>query len=224
MRGSTNLSIVVSITTDVDPFHKHVDRKRMIIANSDQITQIIRRRRTVKPKMMSDKPVDESIIREMLENANWAPTHGMTEPWRFHVFSGDARLRLAQFLAATYQQLTTPESFKQNKYDSLLENPLRAPVVIAIGMKRQEIEKIRELDEIQAVACAVQNMHLTAAAHGVGAFWSTNVAAVSEQMRDFMGLGPKDQAVGLFYVGHPAGVWPESTRGSIDEKVVWLNE
>ena len=196
----------------------------MIIANPDQISQIIRCRRTVKPKMMSDQPVDESIVREMLENANWAPTHGMTEPWRFRVFTGDARRRLARFLAETYKQLTTPESFKQKKYDGLLENPLLAPVVIAIGMKRQEIEKISELDEIQAVACAVQNMHLTAAAHGIGAFWSTNVAAVSEPMRDFIGLGPKDRAIGLLYIGHPAAGWPQSTRGSIDEKVEWLTE
>jgi nitroreductase len=159
----------------------------------------------------------------MLENANWAPTHGMTEPWRFRVFTGQARRRLAQFLAATYQQLTPPESFKQKKYYSLLDNPLRAPVVIAIGMKRQEIEKITELDEIQAVACAVQNMHLTAAAHGLGGFWSTNAAAVSDHMRDFIGLGPKDRAMGLFYLGHPAGGWPASTRQPIDEKVEWIS-
>ncbi len=196
----------------------------MNTADSDQITQVIRQRRTIKPKLMTDQPVDEAIIREMLENANWAPTHGMTEPWRFRVFTGQARRRLAQFLAATYRELTPPGSFKQNKYDSLLENPLRAPVVIAIGMRRQEIEKISELDEIQAVACAVQNMHLTAAAHGIGAFWSTNVAAVSDQMRDYIGLGPKDRAIGLLYIGHPSNGWPESTRRPIDEKVEWYSE
>ena len=47
--------------------------------------------------------------------------------------------------------------------------PLLAPVVIAIGMKRQEIEKIPELDEIEAVACAVQNMHLHRGRHSVWA-------------------------------------------------------
>ncbi len=189
-----------------------------------QISSIIRQRRTFKPKCLSARPVDESIIQEMLENANWAPTHGMTEPWRFRVFAGEARGRLAEFLAATYKEVTPAESFKQKKYDALLENPLLAPIVIAVGMKRQEIEKISELDEIQAVACAVQNMHLTAAAHGVGAFWSTNAAAISQQMRDFMGLGPKDRALGLFYIGYPAGDWPASTRQPIDDKVQWIRE
>ena len=99
-----------------------------------------------------------------------------------------------------------------------------APVVIVIGMKRQESQKIPELDELQAVACAVQNMHLTAAAHGLGAFWSTNVAAVSDLMRDFVGLGEKDRALGLFYLGYPDCEWPSSQRRPVEDKVRWVSE
>ena len=174
----------------------------------DETTRVIRERRTVKPSQFADREVDQSIVQLILENANWAPTHGMTEPWRFTVYTGAARGRLAKFLAETYKSLATPAQFKPNKYEGMSKNALLAPVVIAIGMKRQEVEKISELDEIQAVACAVQNMHLTAAAHGLGGFWSTNIAAVSDAMRQFTGLGPKDRAMGLFYIGYPASDWP----------------
>jgi nitroreductase len=194
------------------------------MANPESISNVIRYRRTIKPKQFSDRAVDDGIIQEMLENANWAPTHGMTEPWRLSVFTGQARRRLGEFLAATYKAITPPEAFKPNKYEGMSRNALLAPVVIALGMKRQEIEKISELDEIQAVACAVQNMHLTAAAHGLGGFWSTNAAAVSEAMRDFLGLGPRDRALGLFYVGYPACDWPSSDRQPIDGKVRWIRE
>lgn len=190
----------------------------------EQITEIIRRRRTIKPKQFADRPVDPSIVQEILENANWAPTHGMTEPWRFNVFTGDARQRLASFLAETYKKITSPEEFKPNKYEGMSKNAMRAPVVIAIGMKRQDIEKIPELDELQAVACAVQNMHLTAAAHGLGAFWSTNVAAVSDQMREFIGLGEKDRALGLFYIGYPDCEWPTGQRQPVEDKTRWVSE
>ena len=192
--------------------------------NAEEISSLIRHRRTIKPKQFSSRDVDESIVLEMLENANWAPTHGMTEPWRFSVYTGDARRRLAEFLAATYKQIMPPGEFKPNKYEGMSQNAMLAPVVIAIGMKRQEIEKIPELDELQAVACAVQNMHLTAAAHGLGGFWSTNVAAVSDAMREFTGLGPKDRALGLFYLGYPAGDWPSGDRNPIAEKVRWLRD
>jgi nitroreductase len=168
--------------------------------------------------------VSDLIIRELLENANWAPTHGLTEPWRFTVFLGNARNELAEFLADTYQSITTPETFKPNKHTGMKENVLSAPVVIAIGMKRQESRKISELDEIQAVACAVQNIHLTAASHGLGGFWSTNIAACSEPMRDFLGLSGEDRALGLFYLGYPDGPWPTGQRNPIEEKVCWRRD
>ena len=184
----------------------------------------IRGRRTVKPKLFSAKPVDEALINRMLENANWAPTHGMTEPWRFHVFVGAARKRLAAFLAETYKTITPADQFKPNKYEGMSRNAMLAQAVIVIGMKRQESKKITELDEIMAVACAVENMHITAAANGLGAFWSTNVAAVSGQMRDFIGLSGEDRALGLFYLGYPQGDWPQQQRRSVAEKTEWIRE
>ena len=194
------------------------------MSHTETITEVIRHRRTIKPNQYLDREIDKAIVRGILENANWAPTHGMTEPWRFTVYSGPARERLADFLADTYRTISTPESYRQKKYEGMRINATLAPVVIAIGMKRQASEKISELDELQAVACAVQNMHLTAAAHGLGAFWSTNVAAVSDQMRQFLGLAERDRALGLFYLGYPDCDWPSSRRGSIDEKVTWLGD
>lgn len=190
----------------------------------ESVNQIIRDRRTVKPKFMADKAVDRMVVEEMLENANWAPTHGLTEPWRFSVFTGTARESLAAFLAATYKTLTPPDAFKQNKYEGMSKNAMLAPVVIAIGMKRQPSKKISELDEIQAVACAVQNMHLTATAHGLGAFWSTNIAATSSEMARYTGLGDDDRALGLFYVGYPEQDWPKGVRQPVAEKVRWIKE
>lgn len=192
--------------------------------NAEAITELIRKRRTIKPANMSPQPISSAILDEILENANWAPTHGMTEPWRFFVYTRDARRQLAERLAEIYKQVVPPAEFKQKKYDSFRVNPTLAPVVIVIGMKRQESGKISELDEIEAVACAVQNMHLTAAAYGVGGFWSSNIAACSEAMRSFVGLGERDRILGLFYLGYPQGEWPASTRGPIEDKVEYVGE
>ena len=45
--------------------------------------------------------------------------------------------------------------------------------IIAVSMKRDVTEKIPEIEEIEAVACAIQNMLLTATAYGLGTFWSS---------------------------------------------------
>lgn len=188
---------------------------------SKTVTEIIRARRSFKPSLMSDRAIERDVLNEILENAIWAPTHGMTQPWRFRVFTGESRQQLAAFLASTYKSITTPETFKQKKYDNFLVNPTKAGAVLAVGMKRQENGKITELDELLAVACAVQNMHLTATQHGIGGFWSTNIAAVSHQMRDFIGLSGDDRALGLFYLGYPTEDWPASQREPVESKVTW---
>lgn len=192
------------------------------MTSSETMNHIITTRRTIKPKMMADRDIPLDILQQILENANWAPTHGMTEPWRFSVFMGAAREKLASFLAETYKAITPVEIFKPNKYEGMRENAMLAPAVIAIGMKRQPSKKISELDEIQAVACAVQNMHLTATAHGLGGFWSTNIAAVSSEMAAYIGLDKEDRALGLFYVGYPKVDWPTGSRQPIEDKVRWV--
>ena len=192
------------------------------MTSSETINHIITTRRTIKPKMMANRDIPLDILQQMLENANWAPTHGMTEPWRFSIFMGAAREKLATFLAETYKAITPVEIFKPNKYEGMRENAMLAPAVIAIGMKRQPSKKISELDEIQAVACAVQNMHLTATAHGLGGFWSTNIAAVSSEMAAYIGLDKQDRALGLFYVGYPKVDWPTGSRQPMEDKVRWV--
>ena len=50
------------------------------------IWQNIRHRRSIFPKNYSpEESVGEDKIWKILEAANWAPTHGKTEPWRFVV-------------------------------------------------------------------------------------------------------------------------------------------
>ncbi len=185
------------------------------------IDEIIRRRRTIKPAQYSDRPIENATIQAILESGNWAPTHGMTEPWRFHVFTGSARAQLSEFMAKTYQEITAADTFKQTKLEKLRNNPLLAPCTIVVCMQRQVSGKIPELEEIEAVACAVQNMHLAATAHGLGAFWSTSTVVYHDAMKQFLKLGPEDRCLGLFFLGYPKIEWPTSSRGDVAEKTVW---
>jgi nitroreductase len=187
---------------------------------------LIRRRRTIKPQQMSTKPVEARHLAAILENGNWAPTHGMTQPWRFFIFTDEGRQRLADFSQTLYRALTPEDAFREDKFEKLGALPLLSPIVIAVAMKRQEIEKIPEIEEIEAVACAVQNMHLTASALGMAAFWSTPPIIYSDEMRQWLGLGDvRDKCLGFFYLGWPeAEEWPEGSRGDLAGKIVHVSK
>lgn len=201
------------MTTNTPPFADAI--------NKMALKTLMENRRSIKPSDFSEQPVSDDIIWQMLDNANWAPTHGMTEPWRFFVFSDDARVWLGERLAAIYQQITGPENVKQSKVEKLKANAVRSSHLIVIAMKRQQSEKIPEVEEIAAVACAVQNLHLTATALGVGGYWSSGQAICSDQLRDDLGLAEKDRVLGLFYIGYPKSAWPQGVRTPIKDKVVW---
>ena len=186
-----------------------------------EITDLVRHRRTIYPKDYTDRVVHREIVERVLGNGTWAPTHGMTQPWRFTVYTGEARKRLSDFLGAVYTRNTPPEKFLPRKFENITQRPLQSSVVIGIGMARDPHGKISERDELLAVACAVQNMHLTCAAYGLGAFWATGGPMTGRAMRDFLGLGPNDQAMGLFYIGYPAIDWPKGYRKPLDQLVKW---
>lgn len=186
--------------------------------------ELIATRRSIYPESYDPtRKVPRVIVERMLEAANWAPTHSRTEPWRFVVFeSEEARVALGQLQADIYKKMVPADRFLQKKYNKAIESKKQSSYVIAICMQRQKSEKLPEVEEVCAVACAVQNMHLVATAHGVGAYWSSGPPIMSQDMKDFLKLGAKDQCLGLFYVGHPTGSHPDGARKPIAEKVQWI--
>jgi nitroreductase len=168
--------------------------------------------------------VHRDIIERVLGNGTWAPNHGMTQPWRFHVFTGVARQRLADFMGAEYTRITPPEKFLQRKLENAMQRPLQSSVVIALGLARDPKGKISELEEQLAVACAVQNMHLTCTAYGLGGFWGTGGVVTGEGMRRFLGLAEGDRCLGLFYMGYPAVEWPKGYRKPLPDVTTWHEE
>lgn len=190
--------------------------------NLPYISDLIRRRRAIFPKTYeAGKPVDRAIIEQLLENANWAPTHRLTEPWRFRVFhSEESRRRLSEYLSDFYRQHTAPELFSEEKMKKNGENPLLAAGVIAIVMQRDPAESLPEFEEVAAVAMAVQNMWLTCAAIGLGCYWSTPRAAL--EAGAFLDLQPGERCLGLFYMGWPALPELPGKRRPVAEKVRWM--
>src|ERR1700683_4277754 len=120
--------------------------------SAEQVDHLIRSRRSVFPdQFVQGKKIPDEIIMQMLENANWAPNHKNTEPWRFVIFEGDGLKKLATFQADVYKT-NAKNNYREDKYQKLLTTPLCCSHVIAIGLKRSIEIKIPETEEVAAVA------------------------------------------------------------------------
>jgi len=194
--------------------------------NLSEITAVIKDRRTIYPEMFSDRKIHKEQVETILNNAIWAPTHGLTQPWGFTVFLEDGLIKLSDFLSQSYKINTKPEDFSELKFNKLKSRPLLAGAVIAVSLKRDPKSKISELEEIEAIACAIQNMYLTCTAWGLGAFWSTPGIIYKPDMNNFLELEEQDKCLALFYIGYPKTnlEWPKSHRRPIEYCTRWVEK
>lgn len=153
--------------------------------------------------MDASREVARDVLLEILADAQWAPTHGLTQPWRFHVFSGAGRERLAEALQEIYDRVTPAEARNEEKRSKLGTGPRLAPVVVAVAARVEPNGRIPEIEEIAATSCAVQNLMLSAHGKGIGSFWSTPPVAMSAEFATWLGLDATHRMLGLVYLGYP---------------------
>ena len=193
--------------------------------NVEELNKIMLHRRSIYPyQYEKGKQIPDEVIWQILENANRAPNHKQTEPWRFTVFTGEGLLYFGELQAAIYKQYSGG-LFNEDRHKKLIAYPLMSSHVIAIGMKRNETNKLPEIEEVEAVACAVQNMFLTVTAYGLGSYWPTAGITYFEDAKLYFDLDKKDKLLGFFCIGIVAKpLISPSKRNPIQEKVKWINQ
>jgi len=187
----------------------------------DIIASIIKNRRSVKPVKMNGKKIPDEQVMELLKLANWAPTHGRTEPWRFIVYSGDKVKEFCHQHAELYKAYIPAERFEQANYDKQLHNGDLASHIIVAIMQRGDKPKIPVLEEIAATAIAIQNVLLGATASGIASFWSTGGMVHHAVMKEFLQLKKEDVVMSLLYLGYTDEQLEGKRQTVIEEKVVW---
>lgn len=153
------------------------------------------------PRLTEPGP-DAAQLDTLLRCAVRAPDHGLLRPWRFLVFSGQERRRLAEILVdATLED--QPE-LDQAAREKLAAKVYRAPMVMVVVAETQPEHRIPVLEQILAVGAAVQNIMVAAHALGIGAMWRTGALASHPLVKQRLGFAEKDEIVAMLYLGTPA--------------------
>ncbi len=187
-----------------------------------EVTQAIQSRRSV--GRVKQEPVPRELVEKILESAVHAPNHKITEPWRFHVFTGKGRGELARARAELARILAETEGEEEElavgRISRERKKAFRAPVVIAV-ISRGGREEVETLENYAACAAAVQNMQLTAHSLGLGTIWRTGLQAYHPYMREFFGLEAGDKIVAYLYLGYPDMEERPRRREPASSKTVW---
>jgi len=172
---------------------------------------------------MNGQIIPDEMVNQLLSLADWAPTHGRTEPWRFFVYGGEALKQFGKTHAELYWEHTAEDRRLEATREKLEHNVDKASHLIIAVMKRGENPKIPQLEEVAAASASIQNILLGATAAGIASFWSSGGMTHTHALKEYLHLAADDIIMGLIYLGYTDEPAKDGVRNiAITEKVKWM--
>jgi nitroreductase len=169
---------------------------------------------------MKPDPVPRADIERLLGAAVQAPNHYKVRPWRFGVVTGEGRTQLGDVMASVLSR-RFPD-IGQEALDKERAKPLRAPVIIAVGVEKPDDPRVLEIENVCAAAAACENILIAAGELGIGGHWRTGDAARDPEVKKFLGLAEDQELIAFLYLGYPE-VWPpQRERPGFEERTAWI--
>ncbi len=172
------------------------------------VLEAIRGRRSV--ARFRPDPVPAEALAPLLDAVRWAPNHHHTRPWHVTVIQGQARERLAAFLAEralAQEPAPTPDAVAA-RHERERRKAHESPVILAIACLPVAHPRALPEEDLLAVGAAVQNLLLAAHATGLAAHWRTSSACRDGSLATWLQLPAGSRVVALVSLGFPDGEPP----------------
>lgn len=191
------------------------------------LTTLIKSRRTIR-RYRSTK-VSKALLRKILDSARWAPSLHNMQPWKFIIPESKMKKELINALKHSQnKELLFIRLILRNSIKTI-EN---APTVVLVyndGILSNKAKKggrayrnyfnNANTFEIQSVACAIQNMLLTAHSFGLGAAWF-GIPIFSEKSINRL-FGVNYRLMAILTIGYPAKKPKPPVRKPLSEIVTF---
>jgi nitroreductase len=149
-----------------------------------KLAELAARRRT--HKAFGPEAVPREVLLELLDVARLAPTHHLTQPWRFRVLGPEALARLKECGGRS-------EAVKLDRAPTL---------VVASAVLTGDL--VQDEEDVCAAAAAVMLVLLAATERGLASYWRTPAVLRSAKGRDALRIPRGERVLGLLHFGAPA--------------------
>ena len=187
---------------------------------TNNIHDIIRQRRSIYPLEFNGQVLDNSIVKQLLEDAHWAPNHYLNLPWHFLVLTGASMHNWLNKVLEIEQVKASSDPKKFNKIDVFKQKISHAIVIV---QNTTDHPKAKAFEDALAIGAAVQNMYLGLSAYEhVGGYWSTGLCNNHADMKAHFNLSEQQQMLGYFIIGGVDQKRTASNRASVDAHIQFL--
>ena len=159
------------------------------------IEQALKTRRTVHD--YRPEPVKPDALERALAAAHQAPCHKHTWPWRFTVVGQTTR----QQMVPVAIRLKAGPNASDKKQAMIRAKVLNPGALIVVTQVRCD-DPHRAHEDYAAVACAIQNLQLSAHGDGYGSKWSSGGLTTHPEIYELLGVDSAvEQIVGFVWMG-----------------------
>ena len=148
--------------------------------------ELLKIRRSVKPREMSGPGPSPAEIETILTIGARVPDHGKLTPWRFIVFEGDARIRAGEIIASVFAKKNPAAPAAE--IDVEKRRLTDAPLVIAVVSFTKPHPKVPPWEQQLSAGASAMNIVTAATALGYGANWLTGWFAFDRDVLEGLGL------------------------------------
>ncbi len=164
----------------------------------------------------TQEAVSKADIEKIIQAGILAPSAKNRQPWKYIVFTGDAKRTLLDEMEKGLQRERDGKMLLPKSHMALpdafhtLKVMREAPVLIVIENRNgkspfQRIdseERITEICDTLSIGASVQNMLLTATELGYGTLWIANTCFAYDELVHYLGIS--GQLVGAISLGYPS--------------------
>jgi len=157
---------------------------------------------------------DDSIIKEMIQLASYAPNHGMREPWRVIWIKKN---RLAEFAALFADHAFKNDSDKKEKHIETLSQLSGVLIVVGKYDRRQK----QFLEDVLAVGAYIQNLSLLFHESGIGSCIKTPGVLTVPGFNNALSIAADEMIYSLIYLTDADGSAPIKERKNTELLTEW---
>lgn len=199
------------------------------------LSEIVRDRRSI--RKFEDREIPEDVLKEILEDALWAPSGMNKQNWEVVAVRGEMKDKLLEMIdgAGAHLKPRLEKIFPEKMVNLTLQffkNLGGAPVILLVYVPRIYVEFRPEMSNPEryhaehdrlgfflSAAALIQNILLLAKAKGLGTCWMTGPKYVEDRINAFLGVEGKE-LVAVIPVGYPDQKPPAPPRK--DDRIRWI--
>lgn len=197
------------------------------------LRDFLRTRRSVR-RFKAD-PVPDSVLRDILHTATFAPSAHNRQPWRFVVLTdSQAKIRLSDAMAVEFQHdlekdQILPEEIAK-RVNRSRERITGAPVIVILCLDMSEMDeypdtrrkKAEYIIATQSAANAGMQLLLAAHAEGLAGVWVCSPMFAQETVQKALNISSTWEPQAMFLLGYPAETPAFRERKSVEEISIFL--